>query len=112
MYMAHVSAFGDMKVAQLLKELPGKVDGFEYVPMLLDNQSPLELQFCQFRAADHDTASGYGGAVSHKCNRMNMAHEGACKSKKERAPPDAAEASEMFLDVPLFESSKLSKLSA
>ena len=57
----------------LLKELPNKIDGFDYVPMLFSNQSPLEGQFSAMRSSGHDNAATYAGEITNKSVRQSNA---------------------------------------
>ena len=57
--------------AYLLKELPNKTDGFDYVPMLFSNQSPLEGQFSAMRSSGHDNAVTYAGEITNKSVRQS-----------------------------------------
>ena len=59
--------------AYLLKELPNKIDEFDYVPMLFSNQSPLEEQFSAMRSSGHNNAATYAGETTNKSVRQSNA---------------------------------------
>ena len=48
----------------MLKEMPGKIEGFEYITMLFCNQSPLEGQFSSIRGSNHDFGHNYAGQMT------------------------------------------------
>ena len=64
----------------IIRELPSKIDGFNYVPMLFCNQSPLEGQFSAVRASNHDTSDKYAGVITSKSVRQSNASQSRSKT--------------------------------
>ena len=54
----------------LLEMLPGRIDGFDYVPMQLNNSTPLEGKFSCERAMGQVTAQSHESNISNSCQRM------------------------------------------
>ena len=79
----------------MLKELPDKIEGWHFVPMLFGNQSPLERQFSSFRGSNHDYASNFGGEVTNKCTRQANTAQVTCPSYTSE---DCATESNKFLN--------------